>query len=338
MADREYDARILDLHLGHLSQAEQEQLRQQIAEDPRLAAEHEALTGVFAALNAVRDEAVPSDLTQRVVARVKAAAPPPRVVRPADELTDKVERDRGWVIRLGNLRDIVAVAAIIVLAIGIGVPGLMHVRERQQRMGCSWNLAQVGRGLQQYANANLGSLPFTGWSGASVWQPTDNPTLNTVLNRRHVYPLLRKAYVTEPRVFVCPAAAGVPMPKDAIDRHQDFIEGRNISYVYQNMAGVRPSPQRDNPAMPIMADENPLFDEGVPLFDARRLPWKDLTKMNSRAHEGAGQNMLTLGGHVRWTRTPFAGVGGDNIWILRDVQDYTGREGPLTSTDSHLLK
>ena len=106
------------------------------------------------------------------------------------------------------------------------------------------------------------------------------------------------------------------------------------------MAGVRPS-ANDDPDLPIMADDNPLFADGLPLFDARRwqrLPWGDAADVNSRAHGGAGQNILTLDGRVRWTTTPLSGVEGDNIWILRDVAEYTGREGPAAATDSHLLK
>ena len=162
-SEHEFDARLLDLHLGHLSTAEQTELRRLIADDPRLAAQEEVLATVFAALTSVREEAPPADLPARITARVQAAGPPPRVVRPRDGVTEAVEARQERVIRLGNLRDIVAVAAMIVLAVGVGVPGLMHMRERQQRMGCSWNLAQLGQGVQQYAANSFGSLPFAGW-------------------------------------------------------------------------------------------------------------------------------------------------------------------------------
>ncbi len=335
--EHDFDSRLLDLHLGHLSTAEQAEFRRLISDDPALAAQDRALTTVFHALQSVQDEAMPADLSARVAARVRAAGPSPRVVRPADELTEAVERSGRRIIRLGNLRDIVAVAAMIVLAVGVGVPSLMHMRERQQRMGCSWNLAQIGRGIQQYASTFNASLPFAGWDGQSSWQPSSDPSIVTVPNRRHVYPLLRQAYVADPRLFVCPSHGGVPMPQEAIAQHNDFLEGRNMSYAYQNMAGVRPS-ANDDPRLPIMADENPLFDNGLPLFDARRLSWRQPEQANSRAHGGAGQNLLTLDGRVMWVTTPFSGVDGDNIWILVNVNDYTGREGPLSSTDSHLLK
>ncbi len=337
--EQDFDRRLLDLHLGHLSEAEQVRLRGEIASDPRLAAEDRALSGVFEALNAVPQESVPADLAARATARVRAAGPSPRIVRPTDELTAAVERGAGRVIRLGNLRDIVAVAALIVLAVGIGVPSVLHVRERAQRHGCSQNLASLGFGLQQYANAFGSSFPFAGWSGReNTWQPSSDSGMVSVPNRRHVYPLLRMKFVADPRVFICPSQQHVPMPQAAVAERDDFLESRNVSYVYQNMAGVRPS-ANDDPDLPIMADDNPLFANGLPLFEAaRRLGSRDPFMANSHAHRAGGQNILTLGGYVKWTTTPCSGVGDDNIWTLDGVTNYTGQEGPTTPKDSHLIK
>jgi hypothetical protein len=126
------------------------------------------------------------------------------------------------------------------------------------------------------------------------------------------------------------------MPADQLERRQDFIESRNISYAYQNMAGVRPS-LRSTPDLPIFADDTPLFADGLPLLDLRRLG-SDPAALNSRSHGGRGQNILTLDGRSIWTTTPLAGVRGNNIWTLDGVTEYTGREGPQSATDSHLLK
>lgn len=336
--ERQFDTLLLDLHLGHLSAAEQAELRRRIAGDPQLAAQDRALASVFEALRAVPDRQAPLGLCARIVASVRAAGRAPRVVRPRDEITEALERSSQRVIRLGNLRDVVAVAAMLVLAIGLGVPGLLHMRERSDRLGCSNHLRQLGVGVQQYALTFGSALPFAGWAGSDCsWQPSDDPGVQTVPNRRHIYPLLRLAYVADPRLFVCPAQNDVPMPRDEVLRHDDFIEGRNVSYAYQNMAGVRPS-TNDDPQLVILGDDNPLFADGMPLFDARRLPWSDRATSNSHAHDGAGQNVLTLAGQVKWLTTPLGGVDGDNIWILRDTLEYTGREGPAASTDSHLLK
>lgn len=337
-AEHDFERELLDLHLGHLLPAERAALHERLAREPALAAQHAALASVMTALNLVSEAAPPVGLTERIAARVAQAGAPPRVVRPQDGLTKAVEKTNGpTVLRLGNLRDLIAVAAMIVLAIGIGAPSLMHMRERGQRLGCSYNLAQLGRGLQQYAATNFGSLPFVGWGSHSSWAPTSEPDMQVVPNRRHMYPLLRQAYVLEPRLFICPGTDGVPMPRQVIPELNDFLESRNVAYSYQNMAGVRPSAEA-RPDLTIMADETPLFADGLPLFDLRRLAWQDPAKLNSRSHRGAGQNLLSLSGQVRWTNSPTAGINGDNIWTLANITAYTGREGPLAATDAHLLK
>ncbi|MBK9120103.1 MAG: DUF1559 domain-containing protein [Phycisphaerales bacterium] len=333
----EFDVQLLDLHLGHLSETEQAALQARLLSEPRLAEQHSALTAVFDALQRSAEVPMPRDLVARTTTRVRQAGPVPRIVRPADALTAAVERRSERVIRLGNLRDIVAVAAMIVLAVGVGVPTMLHMRDRAQRVGCSYNLAQLGIGMQQYASSFGSSLPFAGWSGRASWKPTDEPGAVNVPNRRHVYTLLVQAYVTEPQRFVCPSQPHMPMSLEEVRRSNDFLEARNVSYAYQNMAGVRPS-ANDDPRLPIMADENPLFADGVPLFDARRFTGRDAATQNSRAHRSAGQNILTLRGEVIWSRTPFAGLHGDNIWTLENVQVYTGHEGPQRADDAHLLK
>ncbi len=334
----EFDHQLLDYHLGSLSAAEQAGLKQRLAEDPALATQDEALRSVVEALRSVPRDVPPTGLADRVLDRVRKAGPPPRIIRPVDEWTRAAEATSVGIIRLRSLREIVGVAAIIVLAIGLGVPGLMHLKERGQRLGCSWNLAQIGAGVQQYAAMSAGSLPFAGWGRGNSWQPTDEPNVVMVPNHRHVYALLRRACVTDPRVFICPGQRHMAMPMSEVASHDDFLDGRNVSYAYQNMAGVRPSAQQGDPRMPIMADENPLFADGIPLLDPWRLARGDRVGINSRAHHGAGQNILTLTGQVIWATTPAAGVDGDNIWTLKGVTEYTGREGPASATDSHLLK
>ncbi len=333
----DFDPILLDYHLGHLSAAQERDLRERLAADPALAAQEEALRGVFAALGALAEDVpAPRDLAARTIARVRAVGPAPRVVRPPHRLATVLEDRDERVIRLGSLRDIVAIAALVVLAVGVGLPGMLHMRDRQQRAGCSWNLAQLGTGLQQYARSFNANLPFAGFQrGENSWQPSAEPGVVTVPNRRHIYPLLRLAFVRDPRLFVCPSQQHVPMPVDEVGRRSDFLESRNVSYAYQNMAGVRPSADDDR-RLPLLADENPLFADGVPLFDSRR--WSDPAKTNSAAHKQAGQNILNLTGEVQWATTPNTGVDGDNIWTLRGVTHYTGVEGPQAATDSHLLK
>lgn len=337
------DARLLDLHLGSLSDTDSKALLASITADARLSAQHEALTDVFRALDTLRAVEPPAGLADRITKRIDsmnaasvAAAKTPRIVRPAPDNRPGSDGDR--VIRLHSLRDVLAVAATVVLAVGVGVPSMLAMRERNQRTACAWNLAQVGRGVQSYATTFGDSLPFVGWADNASWKPSSDPGVATIPNRRHIYLLLRTQQVPS-EAFVCPSSKDVAMPAAQVEEHNDFLESRNISYAGQNMAGVRPS-LRSDPNLVIFADDNPLFDDGLPLYDlaAQRLGLRDPSKSNSRAHGGVGQNILRLDGVTSWTTSPDAGISQDNIWTLRNVSGYTGREGPQSATDSHLLK
>ncbi len=329
-----FDPRLVDLHLGALGDSERAALSAQLASDASLRREQEALASAFAALASLRNEPAPAGLADRIVAAVRGSRL--RVHRggaPAAQPDNRLRR----VFRLGGLRDLVAVAALLVFAIGVGVPGILQVRQRNQRILCSANLMQVGQGLQQYASTFGNSLPFAGWSARNSWLPTRDGSLQPQPNRKHVYPLLRLALVGDPRRLICPARADVAMPADQVSRHDDFLEARNISYAYFNMAGARPS-LTDAPDLPILADDNPLFEDGVPLLEALRRTAGDADSFNSRAHAGVGQNIVTLDGRVKFVKFADCGIGGDNIWTLRGVAEYTGREGPASAQDAHLIK
>jgi hypothetical protein len=330
MRTYDYQELLADLHLGALGADERSALEARLRDDPELAREHQRLSQACSALETVRAEPVPPGLHQRIAARVRAAGPPPTL-----RVADGLESGQVYSLKLQSFRDIAAVAAMIVLAVGVGVPGLLHLRERNQRMICADNMAQIGRGMQAYALAANGSLPFAGWDGGRYsWRPTTDPGVVVQPNRQHLY-LLVKVGLVSPEAFVCPSSDGVPMSGRA-DQFSDFPQSANLSYAYQNMAGVRPSPQRDQPNMPILSDDNPLFDGGLPRLD--RLTVDGRHDLNSRAHGGAGQNLLTLDGRSIWTTTPYSGVNGDNVWLLDRRTEYTGREGPQTSTDAHLIK
>jgi hypothetical protein len=343
--DRESDfnTNLLDLHLGQLSDAQEAELRDRLASDPKLAAENEVLAGVFAALRADRVPAPPRDLDERIIAAVGRARPALRTVSaPAardQSAAEWVESGNTRIIRMRGMRDVLAVAAMIVLAVGLGVPSVLHMKERSRRTMCAANLAQLGQAMNAYASVFGNSLPFGGWSRGDSWRPTDEPGLTVRPNRQHVYLLLRNGYVN-PNQFVCPSSHDVPMAADQVARRDDFLESANVSYAYQNMAGARPQVGAVDPELPILGDDNPLFDSGRPLFDlaVHKLGLRDLSQTNSRAHDGTGQNILTLGGSSKWITTPAFGAAGDNIWTLYEVTQYTGQEGPQAATDSHLLK
>lgn len=332
----QFDEMLLDYHLGRLSASERERLEVRLAGDAELRAAHDRLREIFAGLDTLRTVQAPIGLAERVAAGVRErAAQSPRLAPPVEteDLARHQERTPDFLVRSTNLRDIIAVAAMIVLVVGLGVPSVLSMREAKHRTACSWNLAQIGRGVQNYIAFNAG-MPFAGWSRGASWLPNGDPQTRSVPNRRHIYPLLRLAYISEPAIFVCPSSWDQPMAPKEIWRHRDFLRSDNLSYAYYNMSGAHPDSD-DDPSIPILADDNPLFRQGV---FVRPFGVGDEYAVNSEAHGGDGQNILTLDGHVKWVTTPKVGVDGDNIWTLQNVEVYTGREGPRTTEDSHLLK
>lgn len=334
----QFDPRLLDLRLSALSAEEAAQVRGLVAQDSRLAQMDAQLQETLGALNAWRVDA-PSDLGPRLLASLKqriAMAPALKTTKAAGRRTGGPD-NRPVLLQMGSLRDLLAAAAAIVLLVGMGVPGVLNMRARNQRIGCSHNLAMLGQGLQQYAATYASALPFSGWNARKSWLATEAANQEVVANRQHMYPLLQAAFVADPRLFICPSQRDVPMTRQLVTQCRTFPDVRNLSYAYYNMAGVRPSVD-DNPALPILADDNPLFADGVPMLDLRRWLQSDPNSINSRAHRGAGQNVLSLDGHVQFATTPRVGLDGDNIWTLQNVAEYTGREGPRIAGDAHLLK
>jgi hypothetical protein len=331
-----YDPDLVDLFLGHLEPESRRQLEARLADDPDLQRQHAELSDAFAALDGLPCPDCPPGLLDGIRRRVADVGTPAQQAADRSLLEHEEVSRPGIIFRIGTFREVVAVAAMIVLAVGLGVPGLLNVREWSKRATCSNQLQALGHGMQQYAAAFNQSFPFAGWSQSASWRPTDTPGVELMPNRRHPYQLARLNYVAPAR-FVCPAQKmHQAMPADAVAQFSDFPDTRNISYAYQNMAGRRPTAQ-DDPDLVMMADENPLFEDGVPIFEFLRSAL-DATQRNSAAHGRKGQNVLSLGGHVRWATTPNVGLDGDNIWTLSDVEAYTGGEGPQAVDDSHMLK
>lgn len=331
----EFEPALLELHLGRLTAHEADALRIRMLSDRDLSQQSAALADIFAALQCYAPQP-PADLAQRIAHRVAAA---PTLKGARDELWDlnALEHEPHRLFRFGSMRDILAAAAAIVFMVGVGIPGILSVRERNMRIDCSRNLQLLGQGVQQYASVFNSSLPFAGWNPSWSWRRSDDPRVPTQPNRRHMYQLLAGRAISDPRLFICPARDHVPMRRDEIARRSDFAESKNVSYAYFNMAGRRPT-LMDDPNLPILSDDNPLFDDGLPLYDLRRYTLADAAQANSRAHRGVGQNVLSLDGHVRFMTSPNVGLGGDNIWTLSNVVSYTGHEGPQSATDAQLLK
>lgn len=269
-----------------------------------------------------------------------------------------------------TLIELMVVIGILALLISILLPSLNAAREFGRRTKCAANLHNLGLALQHYANDNEGKMPKTApstlkWRQVGRYDEQDDlldPSLNQG-NLRPLYMLIRQDY-SVPAQFICPSTADSPMNVDDVRAFYDFRRRHNISYSYQNSWDWAPK-LTDSLNLAVIGDRNPLIK-----FEYRPLGTQnessDFGKVNdavdpqqcvsptvpesanSPNHGGAGQNILFVGGNVKWFSTPKAGgnIDGvvDNVYTKHDGSEWGApmtedifKQGPFDRRDSMLV-
>jgi prepilin-type N-terminal cleavage/methylation domain-containing protein len=276
---------------------------------------------------------------------------------------------------------LVAIGIITILG-AILIPYVLKVREMSRRDTCAWHLRQIGAALQQYARDSgpKGPLPWpmtvydrtNHAQGYVAFTGADDP--NPFAKQTQVQPnditaslwlLVRRGYITDLSVFVCPSAQDVPdrltdsggRVVTALQR-SNFRESRNLSYSYADpftsAEGFVFSGDNLKAAFAVLADRNPGFsaDGGRVVGPSADAGPFELARGNSANHQYAGQNVLLSGGDVAFFATPYSGVGGDNIYTAAGpnplsmsatrpialTPGYIGTDlGPAHADDSYLV-
>lgn len=322
-------ADLLGFHLGIADEAASARVASAFPTPDELAAARAAVQKVLAPLDADPVPAPPADLVAGVLDRLSDAEhtlPMPSPLTPADA-------DRGTAGRpFLSMRDLVGLAAAILIFAGIFVPGYRSARQASQRIACANNLRVIGNGYASYAEIYGNQWPYAGAAppGAS-WFRTENPDVPRVNNSRHLFVLLRHR-LTPPGAFTCQGRSGdLPLSADALDGLDDFPSPFNNSYSTPLM--YRPLRKGD------FGEDAPLAADMTPLVDSdRRLIPVDNASRNSNSHgPSRGQNVLRRNLSVPFFRRPNVGIGNDDIYRLVGVQKYTGRERPRSRSDAFLI-
>ena len=321
------DELLLDYLLERCDQQEAVRVALVIERDNELAARFQRLRSRLAPLETWTTPPPPagmvSDILDNIAAHDARAAlrgEGPPVGLPA---VGEGAGGRGWII---SLREVLALAACIAIFVGLFGPGISVVRQSARRQMCAGNLASLGSALGAYVSDNRQYLPYAGpQTGPFIRQPGKRLAPNT----RHLYPLLKRGYVSGPRVFICPGCRDDrPMQEEDIDRCSDFPDSCNRSYHLQLMGRpVRIRIVARPFVMPYVSDANPMFERDTFNEDV------DPATANSTAHRGRGQNVLHVDGHVGWYKTPIMGSIGDNMWQIANLRHYSGNEAPTAATD-----
>jgi prepilin-type processing-associated H-X9-DG protein len=174
-----------------------------------------------------------------------------------------------------------------------------------------------------------------------------------------LYLLVKYKDVT-PRTFVCmvgdPKAREFKLSEHGI-RDRKFIDfwdfgpdpPKHYSYSYHIPYGPYPLTTSSEPGMAVAADRNPWIpspfakaNKDFSKFNPNGMP-EQQRYGNSVVHEGEGQNVLFVDGHVYFEKRPFCGVKDDNIYtfwsggdIRRGAPPVIGSQ-PASRVDSLLV-
>jgi len=316
---------LLDFHLNRLGDEERSWIEAELRRDAEFRGKSDRLGRVLQPLDHARHGPAPASLSENVLAHIARATDP---LLPIPFHADSGGRSRSPFM---HMRELIAVAACLLLLVGVAVPGVSELRGRSQRAFCANNLSSIFQGASAYQQAFADSLPFAGGVAEASWLPGGEGGAPYASNSRHPYLLIKLNYGPKPKDFICPGGSNAEaMPADQVAGLDDFGVARNISYDSLNLAGASPN-LRPPVAIAYISDANPLF-VGAKFNDT-----VDPNCTNSAAHGGRGQTVLALNGSVQFVRTPIYDAKRDNLWTIGDVRRYRGTESTTRNDDAFLV-
>jgi len=319
--------------LGLSDPGEGDRTKRVIAANDEAATSHARIKAALAPLQTVSPQACPDELADCTVARLRelarehlaSAPPPPKVLKLA---------------RWQNLGNVIAVAASILLIVGILIPSSRLMRHRSGLQTCEGQLANISRGLDLYSADYEDRFPAVARAADAPWNRVGHQGPENHSNTRNPYRLLKLGYLDRAEDFVCcggKQGLASPLTPAQIQVHSDFPSRNHITYSYRVTSA--PSVTRMSlSALPIMADMNPHFEQPAACTSARLTfrPDRDRLRVNSMNHGRRGQNVLYGGGHVRYSRTRFLGNPPDDIYMPEGSDECRGYEVPRSLTDTLL--
>ncbi|USN98506.1 MAG: hypothetical protein H6810_10065 [Phycisphaeraceae bacterium] len=226
-------------------------------------------------------------------------------VTSADAATIPFEQPRR--VRGFRIGDLIAAAAMLLLASAVVLPVTNSMGESGRRAVCMSNLQAAGLGLGLYAMSNDDSLPMATAGFGGSWSQVGNPVHSQSAN---LFTLVRTKHVPW-WALTCPGNANAPkdaLPADAVDwRSLD-----EVSYSYRLMPRGSARLDELNSGSVVLADRSPVLLAGL---RGRSID----PEAASPNHEREGQHLLRVDDSVEWAASPVL-PNGDNIWLPRVVE------------------
>jgi len=244
----------------------------------------------------------------------------------------------------------IVVPVIVILMLGILMPAWAKERQIARRMTCSSNLSGIGKAMIIYSNDYQDQFPRAGgrntvWGGAGsvVWNAPNrfrayslqaDGTGGRATISSCFYLLIKYAEVT-PKSFVCKGDRGTKEFKaEKYIRDKELVDlwdfgpepGKHCSYTYHTPFGRYALTTSGEPGMAVAADRSPWIAtharkaRDFSLFGFNRTFTQEKAG-NSPSHEGDGQNVLFMDGHVYFEKRAYCAINDDNIYTFWDGGD-----------------
>ncbi len=335
---------VFDYAFGLTSEGSAAEAEALLASHPEAARIHQTLREALSPLDSLPQEVCPDDLAERTVSGLMERV---QIGAGRDRLEQLLEAEEEPHSQIGipfwrNWGDIAAVAAVLVLVVGVLLPTLSHMRQRYWRQECQSQLAGVHGGLVSYVNDHDGRLPSVPVAPGSPWWKVGYQGAENHSNTRRAWLLVKQGYV-EPSRFICPGrreSRDLRIETLDVAQYNDF-PGR--AYIHFSIRVGCPQSQSQGLVgrKVLFADLNPIA-ERLPsdysaTFNLRMC--QDLLTSNSRNHNRRGQNVLFCDGSVEFARRRYTSVSEDDIYVLTDMADgceVRGYEVPSCETDAFL--
>jgi hypothetical protein len=335
---------LLDYSLGLTCESETAEAERLLASSPEAAELRGLLTSALSPLDSLESEPCPDDLAERTVRRLREQA---QADFGRGRLVELLAAEQSGVptIRVPffrNWSEVAAVAAVIVLFVGVFFPASGFMRSKYHQVRCGSQLGAIANGLFSYVSDHDGLLPAVAMTPGAPWWTIGYPGEENYSNTRRGWLLVRLLYV-EPGRFVCPARRVAHKPDFAtlvIEDHNDFPSRAFIHFSIR-IGCLDSDERRLEQRQVLMADLNPL-SERLPTDHSASLSielCEELMTSNSRNHNGRGQNLLLSDGSVEYIKVRRASISSDDIYTLQAMSCGSmvyGVEFPSCEKDTFL--